>query len=160
LTNLKTWNIFRGVFMRIKTVLFTALAAAALCAGCQTVSLGVYDPTVPPEKLCTLEVPVSLTVKRFDGEKVTWISLSGINIEIPEGSHEFVIDYSEPGQTRTVGGTGAYGSSWQQSQTASYTAKGIEFRYDFAAGNTYVMAPEISGGYAAIRMTKKSASDK
>jgi hypothetical protein len=103
-------------------------------------------------------VPVVLTVKQFDGKKVTWLSLSGINIKIPEGSHDFIIDYSEPGQSRTIGGTGP-GGSWEQRQTSYYTAGNIEFRYDFEAGNTYVMTPEISGGYVTIRMSKKTTNN-
>lgn len=87
----------------------------------------VYDPSVPPEELCTVQLVGSLTVTAFDGGEVRWKAKNFKNwatIQIPAGLHDFVLDYS-----RTV-----------SAQGETHVARGIQFRYeDFAAGRTYRM---------------------
>jgi hypothetical protein len=142
--------------MKTKILFFITVTITTMLIGCQSTSLGVYDSSVPPEKLCTLEVDINLKVKEFDGKKVSWgHSITAVNIQIPEGAHKFLIDYSGRGNSSHIGGTDYSGQSWGQTQTEVYSAYDISFEYDFVAGNTYVMYPQSDGDYVFIGVGKK-----
>lgn len=105
------------------------IVITALLASCQTNS-GIYDPSVPPEKLCTLEVGSTLIVTYFDGIEVKWTPpfIGNFKIQIPEGQHTFVADNYE-----------SFNSS---GYTVAYTTKDLEYTFTFEAGNIYIMESE------------------
>jgi ABC-type phosphate transport system substrate-binding protein len=87
----------------------------------------IYDDPTPPEQKCTLTIAGSITITQFDGKAVKWSPAFGVNwadLQIPEGSHTFIVDFS------TGGG--------------QYTANDIIVTYnDFEAGHHYRMVPLI-----------------
>ncbi len=102
------------------------LCFALLLGGCVSAATPIsYDNSAPPEKRCTLNVIATLTVKEFDGKSVNWAAGFGDSwaaVQIPEGSHTFVLDYS------------------RQVQGGYHHQENIVFRYDgFVAGRTYQM---------------------
>jgi len=92
-----------------------------------------YTSSVAPEKLCTLNILGTLTVKKFDGEDVNWSAGFGnswSSVRISEGSHTFVIDYRKAPMFGTP-----------------YGKNGIIFSHDnFVAGHTYNMM--VKSGYS------------
>ena len=123
------------------------LCSAFILGGCLNAVTHVpYAGSAPPEKLCTLNIVGTLTVRQFDGENVDWSPSFGDNwasVQIPEGSHTFVVDYS-----RTVSG------GW-------HTQSDIAVSGNFIAGRTYRMlageGAEIgTSGNALARMAQMS----
>lgn len=98
--------------------------------------MGVYDPSVPPEKLCILKIHEELYVRQFDGSDVDgagyFHQVSGAIVPIPAGHHSFVINY--------VSGGSLY----------IYSARGIRYSHTFDTGKTYVMEPIVSGNQVSI----------
>jgi len=86
-----------------------------------------YTSSAPPEKLCTLNILGTLTVKKFDGEDVNWsknVGDSWMSVQIPAGSHTFVLNYKKAPMF------GNY----------HIIKNGMIFSYDgFVAGHTYKM---------------------
>jgi len=84
-----------------------ALMVVVFCAGCcltipvppttVTSSTVIYNPLVPPEKGFTLKIDGGLAVVGFDKEDVGWNSKHTIQ-NIPEGFHEFFINYGSGNQ--------------------------------------------------------------
>ncbi|MDR1869966.1 MAG: hypothetical protein LBQ82_08275 [Treponema sp.] len=86
------------------------LLAVVFIAGCAKFQdLGVYDSTVPPEQLCTLEIAGGIYIRQFNGEEVGYKKSSSFvargwglkrgysvgskgyaTIQIPAGTHNFV----------------------------------------------------------------------
>jgi hypothetical protein len=119
--------------------IFLAICAIFVLSGCGTHNIQ-YVSSVPPEKLCTLYIANTLSIKQFDGENVNWES-RGMNawamVQIPEGNHTFVADY-----TRTF-----YG--------ATESANDVVGTGNFIAGRTYHMfdaAPGSTAPFSGIRM--------
>ncbi|MDR2502991.1 MAG: hypothetical protein LBD82_01175 [Deltaproteobacteria bacterium] len=111
-----------------KTIFWSALLALLLLGGCSSSPASIaYDDPAPPEKKCTLIIAGSLTVTRFDGKTVEWTPAFGYNwgeVQIAQGSHNFVADFS------TGGG--------------QYNAKNITASYNnFKAGHRYRMVPRM-----------------
>ena len=102
-----------------------ALCSVFMLGGCLNAATNIpYAGSAPPEKLCTLNIVGTLTVKQFDGEKVDWSPSFGDNwatVQVPEGSHTFMVDYS-----RTVPG-------------GQHTQNDITVSGNFIAGRTYRM---------------------
>jgi hypothetical protein len=115
--------------MNVKYAATVTLIAMLFPVVCLAASDGpiVYDPSVPPEEQCTVMLAATLTVTAFDGDEVRWKAKNGQNwatVQIPAGSHDFVIDYSR----------------YVSAQGDIHAAKDVRFRYeDFAAGHTYRM---------------------
>ncbi len=87
-----------------------------------------HETSTPPEKNCTLNIHGNLTVKQFDGKDVHWTPKFGdawVSVQIPEGSHTFVLDYN-----RNVS---ALSGETHYQQNMGYTYDG------FVAGRTYEM---------------------
>jgi hypothetical protein len=100
------------------TAVFPALA------GCLSSDKGVYDPSVPPEQLCVLEIYNALEVYEFDGNAVEWTSplfANRIVIQIPASRHVFAMDFAA--------NDGRY----------YLTAQGLIFSYTFEPGKSYTM---------------------
>ena len=114
------------------------LIVVIFCAGCVS-NLGVYDKSVPPEKLCTLEIPANLHVKKFNGEDVKWAGgiVSVKIIQIPEGTHKL-----------SLGATDFYGI--------------IDCAVKFEAGKTYelYMVPSGQISRATITCREKKPQEK
>lgn len=86
-----------------------------------------YNTSVPPEKLCALDIDSYLTVVTFDGEKVHWAGNpwhSETIVQIPEGRHTFTVFWN----------------------TGRYASTPIRVSGDFVAGRRYKMTPEFPGG--------------
>jgi hypothetical protein len=127
--------------------LFLMLYITAVLAGCMgSVTPVMYKSSAPPEKLATLLIAPSLTVKKFDGENVTWKPdfLSWLQVQVPEGRHVFIMDAA------IVEGVGAV-----------YSGSDLDFSYDnFVAGRTYriwarAVAVTGKGGYVAKFMIRE-----
>jgi hypothetical protein len=119
----------------------TALLAVVslILAGCVT-NKGVYDPSVPPEQLCTLQIDYTIGVYQFDGDEVDWHYLPftfSTVVQIPAGYHEFIMDYSEISRSFT---------RW---------ANDIHYSYTFEAGKSYVMSATINSGRVFIQVDIK-----
>jgi hypothetical protein len=94
-----------------------------MLAGCAMGTTNIpYTASVPAEKLCTLRIVPTLSVKQFDGQPVDWIGGFGswAEVKIPEGTHTFILNY-----------TSAHGSQTGMTYTAS-----------FEAGRTYSMVAQ------------------
>jgi hypothetical protein len=121
------------------TVLFVFLTGSVLMfSGCVT-NKGVYDPSVPPEQLCTLNIDSTVIVRQFDGNAVKWYDQAfGFStvVKIPAGYHEFISDYI----------SGSRHIFW---------AEDIRYSYTFEAGKSYVMDPLISDGSVSIQIEVK-----
>jgi hypothetical protein len=109
-----------GLVMKTGALL---LAIFVLFTGCAT-QVEVYDASIAPDKLCTLEIVATIAVTKYDGEAVNWTA-SGLSswkkIQIPAGRHEFVIDYTR-----------------YDMYSDEARAKDIKIGYDkFLAGHTY-----------------------
>ncbi len=118
---MKKFAVFNRCYFRLVVLCF-----ALLLAGCVSAATPIsYDNSAPPEKCCTLNVIATLTVKEFDGKTVNWAAGFGDSwaaVQIPEGSHTFVLDYS------------------RQVQGGYHHQENIVFRYDgFVAGRIYEM---------------------
>jgi hypothetical protein len=121
------------IFMKMKAIFVFALFAIVFFTGCQSGPKPpiVYDPSVSPEKHCSLNIYPSLTVIRFDDKFVNW--RAGNNIQIPEGFHTLAVNYSEVARTNTRGEALA----WNE-------AKGIVVTYNFVAGKNYRLVGETT----------------
>lgn len=118
-------------------VMFMIIVLAS--AGCAT-NLGVYDPSVPQERLCTLEIDGELFVRQFNNDNVRWnfsFPQSGVVVQIPAGHHTFLIDYVVRGQLY------------------SCAAYDIGYSHTFDAGKNYVMKPVQANGQVRIEVTVK-----
>ena len=105
--------------MRRPILIFMAIMISML-AGCAMGTTNIpYAASVPAEKLCTLRIVPTLTVTQFNGEQVKWVGdfASWGEVQIPEGSHTFTLDYSA-----------AHGYQ-----------RGLNFTATFVAGRTYSM---------------------
>jgi hypothetical protein len=118
-------------------LLFLALVVLALLTGCATPA-EVYDTSVPAENLCTLKIVSAITVTQFDGAAVNWAA-PGLStwkkIQIPSGTHEFVMDYY-----RTQNGLEWRGNNL----TASYP--------NFRAGRTYQLILAVAEEFLMFRL--------
>lgn len=119
--------------------LILIIYAVFMLNGCGTQHIQ-YAAFVPPDKLCTLYIANTLSVKRFNSETVDW-KVSGLRawtmVQIPEGTHTFVADYD-----RTM-------------NNARESATDIAATGNFTAGRTYHMfdgAPDSSEPFSGIRM--------
>jgi hypothetical protein len=123
-------------------VLFAFLAGGALMlAGCVS-NKGVYDPSVPPEQLCTLRIDSTLNVLQFDGNAVKWYTpqfslANSMVIQIPAGYHEFIMNYTSGGSRYT------------------FWADNIRYSYTFEAGKSYAMDAIRSNGMVHIEVEIK-----
>lgn len=105
-------------------------------AGCSLSSATAiqYDSHTPPERLCTLYVAGTLTVKAIDGESVAWHAGFADNwalVQIPEGSHTLVLDFAKYAQAGSL---------------STYNGTGLCVTYDrFQAGHTYLLVAEVGG---------------
>lgn len=129
-----------------------ALCCALMLAGCLSSATQIpYASSAPPEKSCTLNVLGTITVLQFDGKDVSWKAGFGDNwaaVQIPEGSHTFLVDYSrnvtETTQTR-AGDITRFGRHYRDA---------ITVRYDrFIAGHTYQMVAAEgaeAGGFSGL----------
>ncbi|MDR1317382.1 MAG: hypothetical protein LBK13_10975 [Spirochaetales bacterium] len=119
----------------------TALLAVVslILAGCVT-DEGIYDPSVSPEQLCTLQIGETISVYQFDGNAVDWYSrlftFSAV-VQIPAGYHEFIMNYGEI------------------SRSYSRRANDIHYSYTFEAGKSYVMSTIINSGRVFIQVDIK-----
>jgi len=121
----------------VKRSIFIMIAVFML-TGCGTQHIQ-YATSVPPEKLCTLYIANTLSVKQFNGESVDW-KVSGLSawtmVQLPEGTHTFVVDYD-----RTM----------NHARESAHNITGIG---NFIAGRTYHMfdsAPGSSASFNPIR---------
>jgi len=119
---------------------FLLICSVLVLGGCVNTTKNIpYVSFAPPEKTCTLKIVGTLTVKQFNGKEVEWAAGFGdswASVQIPEGSHTFVLDYE-----RSV-----YDGRQYQS--------GIIVSYDnFIAGHTYQMvaaAGAEAGGFSGL----------
>ena len=91
-----------------------------MLAGCAMGTTNIpYTASAPTEKLCTLRIAPTLTVTQFNGEQVKWAGdfASWGEVQIPEGSHTFMLNYNA-----------AHGQQ-----------RGLAFTASFTAGRTYSM---------------------
>ncbi|MDR2510607.1 MAG: hypothetical protein LBC77_08195 [Spirochaetaceae bacterium] len=117
-------------------LLVPVLFAALILCSCVT-NLGAFRNDVPETEQCVLEIPASVTVREFDGQKVRWAAnffkhAFGVGksvIQIPAGIHIFVCDWYE------------YNSSGGSTYTTS-TARGLKVLGEAKAGKTYVIKVE------------------
>jgi hypothetical protein len=135
-------RIFRGI-----VVIFLAIS---ICS-CVT-NKGIYDPSVPEDQQCILEIPYSLRVKEIDSAKVSWhVPFWGSNwaggkviITIPSGKHTLVVDYMV---TRTTNySTNAY--TWSQSDD-------ITTEHEFLPNFYYKIVPTIVGSNIFISFAEQ-----
>lgn len=120
--------------MTKKHLFLIFVVISLVLTGCAS-NMGVHDPSVPQEKLCTLKIDSDLYVHQFDGEDVKWYGLfhqtTGAIVQIPSGHHSFVMHYES-------------GSRYIR------YANDVKFSHTFEAGKTYVMEPTISGNRVSI----------
>ena len=119
--------------------------AALLLIGCtQSTSTIPYASSLPPEKTCTLNINLLLTVKNFDGQEVEWKAQWGdtwATVHIPEGSHTFVLEYKK----QTLGRGASPGPM--------LTSSAITFTYDnFKAGRSYDLLGRVIGNTLRIEV--------
>jgi len=118
------------------------VCAAAMLGGCASMEPEnsstkiTYAGAASAKDACTLNIITLITVTSFNGEEVKW-KAEGMNnwasVQIPAGSHAFVIDYK-----RSVGGGFRPGTAMMRSQ--DHVRNGIAISYDkFEAGHTYEM---------------------
>ncbi len=73
------------------------ILAVFMIGGCTLGTTHIpYSAPAPQEKLCTLRIVPTLTVTQFDEEEVKWsgdFATWGV-VQIPEGTHTFVLTYS------------------------------------------------------------------
>lgn len=124
-----------GPCFRLSALLCVFFCALSL-AGCSLTSATAiqYDSAAAPEKMCTLNISSTFTVRQFDGKTVGWKAGAGdmwAQVKIPEGAHSFVLDYTRSGQAGTM---------------ETYTGKNMLVSYDrFQAGRTYLLASNPTG---------------
>jgi hypothetical protein len=105
-------------------------------AGCAT-DIGIHDPSVPQEQLCTLKIERELYVHQFDGDDVKWYNDFldfGAVVKIPAGRHSFVMNYVSGGSRYTR------------------YADNLRYSHTFEAGRTYVMEAAVSNGRVTIEV--------
>jgi hypothetical protein len=129
-------------FMK-KCAVFVICFLSFFVLGCVT-NVGMFDDGVPPEKQSTLEIPFSLTVKKFDETEVSWnvgfwgraYGVGKAVVDIPDGNHILIIDYLT------------------QTETGSYIevrkANGLMVTYDFLPLHKYRLVPNIRGDLISI----------
>jgi hypothetical protein len=105
-------------------------------------TLPPFDPTLPDDQICILQIDTRLLVKQFDGKNVNWSAgfwqgyeMGITSIKIPIGSHSFLVDFEW-----NISGGSKY-----------YSKKDIEYSFsDFEPGRVYLMEPITSGSYTAV----------
>ena len=110
--------------------------------GCVSKQIGVYGSSTTAEQ-CTLVINGTLKVTSFDGNKVKWSAgffgqgqgASKITVQIPAGTHEFVVDYKQQ-----------YGSGY-------FEKKNIKVSFDFEAGKTYKMESQRISQQAYVHIS-------
>lgn len=117
---------------------YIAMIACLILAltGCAS-NLGVHDPSVPQNQLCTLKIESTLYVHKFDGAAVNWgggLYISDTIIQISAGKHYFVMDY-------------LYGNA-----SSTHTAKNLSYNYTFEAGKTYFIYSVESNGRVSVHV--------
>jgi hypothetical protein len=124
-------------------VLIALLAGSILIiTGCAS-NKGIYDPSVAPEQLVTLTIDRDLRVRQFNGNTVPWAPSynnpfkSGVVVQIPPGSHYFLIDYFSGGSLAT---------RW---------AENIRYSHTFEAGKFYTMYPVVANYQVSIKVEEK-----
>jgi hypothetical protein len=103
-----------------KIIICIFLSLLIVLLNCCITNKIIYDKSIPAEQLCTLEVPNTLTVTSFDGDKVKWEKGfwdKTTIVKIPAGEHELTVDYL----SQTHKGDMIYISS----------AKNLKVKYDF-----------------------------
>ena len=127
-------------FLTVPVIVLT-LCAVFLFAGCnksETSILKPYDPNVPADQLCTLEIAGNIMVTKFDDTKVKWQMRIGYTnrngsdkqavIQIPAGTHEMLASF---GMTYNSG-------------SGSVSVKDVKVTNDFAAGRTYRLTATLT----------------
>ena len=117
---------------RLKVFWVTTVLLALAFSGCMSPPK-VYDPAVPKDQLCTLQIPNFITVTEFDDVKVNWTppnsSLFDLKVRIPEGYHTMKVVFN---------------------------GKTIEHYDDFEAGYTYrFMTTSFNTADAMIYIVRK-----
>jgi hypothetical protein len=113
--------------------------------GCVT-NKGMFDENIPSEQQCTLEIPYSLTVIKFDDTKVSWnvgffgraYGLGKAIVMIPTGEHTLTLNY--------------WTQSVSQYSSRSWSADGLIVSYNFLPGCIYKIVPNISGNIISLRI--------
>ncbi|GHV90214.1 hypothetical protein AGMMS50268_07170 [Spirochaetia bacterium] len=131
------------------------LLVSVLLMGCMTTTnIGVYDPNVALDEQCTLQISGDLFVKEFDGQEVSWEKSKFANImwgtspdnlviiDIPAGSHKFIVDYFYSASTTSTSSVSSTSTSSVSSTTLSVSrgANGLKAEYDFLPGYVYRMS--------------------
>jgi hypothetical protein len=97
---------------------FSILVIMFFLFGCvSNKNISIYDPSLTNEQSCFLEIPLELTVTRFNDTKVSWnVGFWGTFwgfgskaiVEIPPGEHLLVADYYVRGGTSSSSARGVY----------------------------------------------------
>ncbi|MDR1626674.1 MAG: hypothetical protein LBT33_09045 [Spirochaetia bacterium] len=104
------------------------LAAAALFMGCYT-DLGLYDPAVPLEETCRLNIDTRLGITGFNGKPVSWGHAregAATIICIPPGEHSLRFEF------------------YYRDDNIEASAANYAFVYDFLPGHEYDIEAEVS----------------
>ena len=104
----------------------------------------VYDTSVPLEQTSTLSQFMSVTIRKFNGNSVSW----NRPVIIPAGEHDFVVDYKwdKPHPFR---------SNVVERQTSS----GITVRYKFKPGHKYTMAAQTDDSRRTVSIVLKDETE-
>ncbi|GHV91631.1 hypothetical protein AGMMS50268_21340 [Spirochaetia bacterium] len=148
-------EVLRKTVAKTAGLLSIVFALGLLFTGCTT-NKGMYDKTVPEEQQATLEFSSALTVKSFDGAKVSWKAgllirwwaqgLGKVVVKIPSGNHELVADYWVYKETNA----GYY------TRQESRSADNLAITFDFQPGRVYIMTPSTTGGYVSLDIREKT----
>jgi hypothetical protein len=99
-------------------------------------NLGVYDLTINPNQLVTLEIPYDLVVLEFDGKFVTWGEKRRTTwIRIPPGKHTLVFYYEWKSIKQDGGLISAIAGISRLTEARS--TDNIQLTYDFFPGAFY-----------------------
>ncbi|MCL1837055.1 MAG: hypothetical protein FWG46_05860 [Treponema sp.] len=83
--------------MKTKAVLLAILAGMLLLNACVGVkNMGAFDPSIPQDAQCLLEIRNSLGVILFNDQPVDWSpnsSQNRVTIYLPPGNHTFSVRY-------------------------------------------------------------------
>jgi hypothetical protein len=129
-----------------------ALFVATFLSGCVTNK--IYDKSLSASEQATLEMPYSLTVTSFDGNKVSWnVGFFGMAygfgkavVQIPSGEHSLVVDYFM--QTK-IGNT-----------LRSYSAEDLQVHYNFLPMHTYKLTSTGLGNFIMVRVDEITQSQQ
>ena len=147
----------KNKLIRLISILGIIAFFGLILASCSTTTNSiVYDSAVPEDKICTLELDYFLTVTAFNNEPVKWKAVTAsflshalvkAQIQIPEGTHTFVVDYHTTESQSNLNNTVI--------TTYTYTANNIKVMYTFEAGKIYVMQAERLGNEVNVTVSLK-----